>query len=171
MEDKEKAVLAIGGLGLAGLTGYLLTRKPKPLPPEAEGAEITIEIIGPDGEPLKSNSPIEIVEGESYPVRLTVTNLSTKGGQPWEATFTIVVAAAAGGIHIIFPTDIEEYFTGGQTRSFDFPMIVPLGMGGLYGDITALVESPLGVAITSAVEFYTIVTVRIIYAAEVVIGV
>ena len=44
---------------------------------------------------LKINSPATVIEGESYLVRVAVTNQTFKAGQPCEATLDVVVMAAA----------------------------------------------------------------------------
>lgn len=139
--------------------------------PAAEGATIKIELFDAEGQPLTSSSPVELTEGESYTVRLTVTNLSTKAGAPWEATLNIGILAGTAYTTLIPFQARNEYFAPGQTRTFDYGMAVPLGSGGESGDIIADVLDPAGIKLAGAIEHFTILTVKIIYGATIVIGV
>jgi len=170
MEDGKKAAVVVGvGAGIAGLL-YLAT-KVKAAPPPPEAAAIRIEILDAEGNPVAHNSPAELIEGESYTVRVTVTNRSTKAGMPWEATLEIVVQAATEWTTLIPVTATMQDFGAGQTRSFDYPMSVPVGTGGETGQIIALVNDPAGVELARAREDITIISIEIIYGATVTIGV
>lgn len=169
MKDGKKVAAVVGGVGLAGLTAYALTRKVEAAPPEVGG--VTIVIYDKYGNPVPSGSPAILTEGESYSMVVTVTNMSTKAGTPWEATLTIDVSAGVDGVDIMTPSGTAEYFDAGQTRSFSYPLDVLLGYGGLSGNASALVKDPAGVTLDSATEPLTIEEVPIIYGAGITIGV
>jgi len=170
MEDKKKAAAAVAGMGAIGLA-YFLATKAKAAPPPGAQASIGIEILDAQGNPVPHNSPATLVEGESYIARLTVTNRSTKAGQPWEATFEIVAHASTAYETLIPVTATQEYFGPGETRAFDYPFTVPLGTGGQSGQISGVVNDLTGVRLARAIEDFTITTVEIIYAAEIIVGV
>jgi len=108
---------------------------------------------------LKINSPATVVEGESYSVRLTVTNRSTKAGIPVGAPLEIVISAATAWTTLIPVTPSTEAFAAGETRSFDYAMGVPLGSGGEFGQIIGLVRDPTGIEVARAAEDLNIVEV------------
>ena len=162
-------VIIIGGLGLA-LVGVLgLASLARAAPPEKEG--VTIVIYDEWGNPVPTGSPAILQEGASYTMVVTVTNMSTKAGTPWEATLTIDVSAVVDGSAIMTPSVSAEYFTAGQTRAFSYALSVPLGYGGFSGSALALVKDPTGVTLDSATEPLTIEEIPIDYAAGIVIGV
>jgi len=140
-------------------------------PVPGEGAELKLEIIGPGSIPVLGNSPVTVLEGESYTVRATVTNLTTKAGQPWEATLTLRVVANIAGELFLGPIVSDEYFAPGQTLAFEYPMTIPLGKGGLSGTVIAIVTDPANKQLAYASEPLAVETVEITYGAEVVIGV
>lgn len=101
---------------------------------------------------LKINSPATVTEGTAYPVRLTITNKSTKAGLPVEAALVIGISAATPSATLITKREMTEVFAAGETRAFEFPMSVPMGTGGEVGNISAWVLCPFGDVIDSAVE-------------------
>lgn len=168
MEDGRKAAAAGGIMALmAALIGVLLAAAAKAAPP---GAKIGIEVLDAQGNPLPHNSPVELIEGESYTVVVTATNMSTKAGEPWDVTFELVISAATEWRELIPITATMEDFAAGQTRSFSIPMYVPLGSGGETGQIVALLRDPAGNEIVRATEPFTIITIEIIYGATITIG-
>jgi len=116
---------------------------------------------------LVINSPAEVVEGESYLVRLTVTNQSTKAGIPVDVNLEIVISAATAWTTLIPVTSSMEAFAAGQTRTFDYTMNVPLGSGGESGQIIGLVRDPTGIEITRATESISIEAVEVEYTLAV----
>ncbi|MBA7619767.1 hypothetical protein ES703_27108 [subsurface metagenome] len=171
MKAGEKVVVGTLGVLGTGLAIYGISRVRAEAPPEGEGAEIGIVILGPDGQPVPKNSPVTLLEGESYVAQVTVVNATTKGGVAWEAFFR-VVAVGVGAMFYIYPSiSREEYFAAGETRVFEYSFNVPMGYGGQSGEILAQVLDPAGTKIASASEPVTIETVAIIYGADIVIGV
>lgn len=161
---KNKRAALVVGVGLAGLALYLVTRA-KAAPSEGAAASVTIEVLG-----AESHSPIELLESESYTVRVTVTNQSIKAGVPCEATLDIFVTAGSELVRLI--PDVlsrDEYFAAEQTRAFEYLISVPIGM--LPGDILAEVYDPAGEILARAFEYFTIISIEITYAATVSIGV
>ncbi|MBA7659309.1 hypothetical protein ES703_67286 [subsurface metagenome] len=170
---KDGKKVAIGAGIVAAVVGAIALIKgkkppitPIPPPPEGVAATISIEIIG-----AERNSPVSLEEGGSYIARLTVTNATTKAGTPWEATLTVHIAAHTEFVTLIPVQVSDENFAAGQTRTFDFPMSVPLGAGGQPGNIIARVKDPAGINVATVIEDFTIVTSEIIYGATIVVGV
>jgi len=163
------------GAGIAAAVGgliYALTRKRPPAPPPegvVEAATVQIEVIGARG-----YSPVTLEEGGSYTVRLTITNATIKAVMPevpWEATFNITIFAGTEWTTLIPTQSRDEYFGPAETRTFDYPMSVPLGTAGESGQIIATVRDPVGNEIASAIEPVTIAEVPIVYGATISIGV
>ena len=170
MTDKEKAVAAIGGLGLVGGLVYLATRKVK-APPEGPPAAVKIEVYDSEGNLVPSNSPVTLDEGATYTVMVAVTNKTTRGGVPWEANLETIIMAATTLVDLI-PYDVREaLFAPNETKSFTSPLVIPVGLGGQTGAITVDVFDPAGILLAYAVEPLTIQSVAIIYGATVTIGV
>jgi hypothetical protein len=113
---------------------------------------------------------VTLNEGESYTVRLTVTNTSTKAGEPWVASLGIGISAGTELITLISPRVDIKSFNAGETKSFNYAMDIPLGTGNQSGMITAWVEDPYGVSIANAQEPLIIQEVPIEYGATIVIG-
>ena len=168
---KDGKKVAIGAGVVTVLVGTIaLTRKAKAAPPEIGG--VTIQIFDKYGNPVPTGSPAILTEGETgYRADVTVNNLSTKKGEPWEATLITEVVASVDGISLIDLIPEIEYFAAGESKIFSFTFDVPLGAGGLAGNISAIVKDPTGVTLDSAVELLTIEEVPIIYGAGIVIGV
>ncbi|MBA7686268.1 hypothetical protein ES703_94711 [subsurface metagenome] len=173
MADGKKAGLAVG---LAALLGgvVLLAKGEKPeepeKPPEEEAAKIVIEIFDAEGNPVPTNSPAVVDEGQTYTARATITNNSTKAGTPWEATFDIQFTALTAYASFYERDLIAEHFTAGQTRSFDFTGItIPIGSGPGEGQFFVAVFAE-GNRIAEGSEALSIGEVAIDYGATVVIG-
>lgn len=177
MAEKIKAGHIVGGLAVLGGTIaliYAFTRKVKAVPPEEPAGTIEIEVIG-----AQHSSPATVVEGETYTVRLTVTNLSTTAGQPCEATLRISIGATVFwdtfASEVLIPAqERTENFAAGQTRTFNYTMHVSPGLGGYSGSIGASVMDPTGLIVLDQATEPLVVeaeVVEIIYGATVTIGV
>lgn len=175
MAEEKKispAVVIVGGLGLglAAAVGIAALARAAP-PEEPEEGGVTIVIYDEWGNPVPTSSPAILNEGGIYTMVITVTNMTTKAGTPWEATLTIDVSAAVDANAIMTPSVEAQYFAAGQTRTFSYALSVPVGYGGFSGSALALVKDPDGVPLDSATELLTIAEVPIDYAAGIVIGV
>lgn len=161
-------IIPIGlGLGLVGAVGLYALAQAAPAP---EGAKIKIEILDAEGHPVPHNSPVSLLEGESYTVRLTITNLSTKAGEPWGTNLDVMITAFCDYTTLITITRATEYFAAGEAIIFDYPMAVPLGTGGQAGQIVVRVFDPEGNLVAEGIEPLTVETIEIIYGATIVIG-
>jgi hypothetical protein len=129
---------------------------------------LSIEILGPDGQPVPHNSPATVVEGTTYKLRMTVKNTSTKlgmgvgatlGTQPWGAIVSTPMTFT--------PNWFSQAFTAGQSLVFESTFTVPDGSGGLSGIVGADVFDPSNKLIAQATETLTVQTAAIIYAATI----
>lgn len=100
---------------------------------------------------LKFSSPATVFEGEDRVVTLTVTNQSTLAGVPVEATFGIGISSMVDGTTLMQRIS-SEHFAPGETKTFDYTMVIPMGTGGQVGSIDAWIEDPTGLTIDSATE-------------------
>ncbi|MBA7560640.1 hypothetical protein ES708_02269 [subsurface metagenome] len=85
----------------------------------------------------------QLTEGETYLVKATTTNMSTKAGVPVAATLAVNITAVVDSQTILDNSDAYE-FAAGQTHTFEFPMAVPVGAGGKAGMVVAEVLDPDG---------------------------
>ena len=87
--------------------------------------------------------PAELTEDETYTVKATTTNMSTKAGVPVAAPLTVNIAAVVNSQVIL--QDSEVYgFAAEETYTFEFSMAVPMGTGGKAGAVVAEVLDPNG---------------------------
>jgi len=108
---------------------------------------------------LVFNSPAIVTEGESYSIRIGVTNQSFRAGVPIEAILTIVISVSLNG-PILYDTWAEP-FAAGETKSFESRLAIPLGYGGIRGSIAAYVYDPEGRTIGSDAEVLEVVSALI----------
>ncbi len=166
MEDRKKAAIALGLVGGIGTLLYLTTRVKAVPPPEVTAATVQIEVIG-----AESHSPVTLKEGESYTVRVTVTNQSTRAGVPVEATLGVGITSVTELGYVLIPgQESSEHFAPNETKTFDYTMDVPSDIG-QSGSIVAWVTDPAGADIVSATERFTITMPEIVYGATIAIGV
>ncbi len=171
MEKKTKRVLVGAGfLTLLGL-GWRALRA-KAAPPEQVAAMVSLEILDMEGNVVPHNSPATVVEGQTYRLRMTVTNRSTRlgvqvganlGTQPWGAIVSTAMTFT--------PNWFPQAFTAGQSIVFESTFTVPAGSGGLSGIVGADVFDPNTVLIAQATDPLTVQSAAIIYGATVTIGV
>lgn len=147
VEDGKKIATGLGIAAIVTTAIILATRPAKAAPPKDVAATIKIEVIG-----ARHSSPATVTEGESYSVKLTITNQTTSAGIPEEATLTIGIEATVLSEVLIPAQERAEYFSAGQTRSFSYTMNVPPGLGGYSGSIIAAVMDPTGVILAQATE-------------------
>jgi hypothetical protein len=140
MDDKNRKTAQILGLAGALAIGMLLSRKK---PGTATAAAITIAVLDEFGNEIPHNSPVNLEAGETYTVKIIVTNQSTLQGQPVAAALTSSIGAivvgepplisdtrtdnfpAGGPLTFTYPLHVPDYaFTGGQIRAiiFDLPI-------------------------------------------------
>lgn len=169
MENRKKAAVVLGLAAALGASIYLAT-KAEAAPERELKAKVGIEILDSQGNLVPHNSPAVLTEGESYTMVVTVTNMSTKAGTPWQAVLTIDVSAAVDGSNLMPPSVDYEPFAAGATENFSYPLSVPLGYGGFAGSAVAIVRDPLGATLDTAIESLTIVELPIVYGAGIVIG-
>ena len=173
MDDEKKVAETLLGLGVLGALIYGLTRpKKEEIPPGEGAASISISVLDAQGNPVPHNSPTDFAEGAQYTIRLTVKNLSTKGGVAYAATLTVVLFAGTNELTFI-PVSASSYtFAANETKTLDSIMVVPMGAGGQAGNIVANVNDPAGNTVAEApVYYFNITTVPIIYGATITIGV
>jgi len=105
---------------------------------------------------LKVSSLATVLEGESYPVRVTVTNRSTRAGEPCETDLAVEIEGSTYYTTLIPTQRIAEHFDAGQAKAFTYSMNVPMGSGGETGSIRTRVFAPDGSLIAAAEEPITI---------------
>ena len=148
------------GLLLVSIVALMALSKKKPA--GASAASITIDIVG-----ATHNSPTTVTEGETYPVRIGITNRTMKGDLPWEADFDVAVSSTTN-IHTLIPSSSAKYhFFINESKVLNTSMNVPLGSGGETGRIVVLVYDPAGNIIAQKSEVINVQTVTITYAAAV----
>ncbi len=84
---------------------------------------------------------ITLLAGQPYTVKVRVTNMSTKGGQPAAATMQISIAAVASSLPI-GSGSLTYPFAAGEGKTFSFPINVPATAGA--GAIVAKLLDPNG---------------------------
>ena len=102
---------------------------------------------------------MQVIEGESYIIKVMITNRSTKGGVPRGATLDLRVRASGDGATFIPTTDKSASFAPGESKAFSYTMSIPMGLGGGSGVIDAVATSPLGGILGSDTEYLTITAV------------
>ena len=115
----------------------------------------------------------QLDEGGTYTAVVTVTNQSTKGGEPWPATLKVVAQASAEGMVLLPSTQQSGDFSAGQTKSFNFTLetdYLATGTGSISGSITVDVLDPGNNVVANAVASITVNEIPIDYGAGVVIG-
>ncbi len=169
MRDKDKAMLVVGGIGLAGLFTYLGTRAKAA--PEGPAAAISIAVLDPGGAPVPANSPLTLDEGVTYTVMTSVSNKTMRAGEPWEADLETWVMAGVAEVDLI-PHDIfPQHYLPGSILYFYSPLVIPMGLGGQAGAIAANVFDPNDKLVATATVQINIRSLAIVYGATVTIGV
>jgi len=166
----SKAAVGVG-LGLAAVGIIVLASRAKGAPPEEEEGVLKIEILDSEGNPVPSNSPALLAEGEDYTLRVTITNQSTKGGEPWPAALSFSVYAGTNLQTFIPVTSYTASFGAGESIAYTWPLNIPMGTGGQSGNVLVTVWDPDGIQIASGIVYFDIQTVEIIYDADIVVGV
>ena len=172
----KKGIVIASVAGVAVITtAVLLSRKAEgvpELPPDAvPGGDIVIQILDDEGNLVPTNSPAVLTEGSKYTIRVSVKNNTTRAGVPYAAQLETCMGVIAGGADLIPVTCRSDGFSPEETKAFTWTLNVPDFSGGQSGQITASVLSPSGLNIANAVEYFTILTIDIVYGATVVIGV
>ena len=173
MADDNKGLMVIGAAAAiaAGLFAWSKAKaEPPEPPPDEEDTTLSIVILDANGNPVPTNSPANLIEGEDYTLRLTVTNTSTKLGTPWEATLWVRAQVATTQVNI-FSYSTQEYFLASQTRSFEYPFSVPEGIVGDTGLAIGQVDDPNQNLLANISQEIAILSAAIDYGAIVVIGV
>jgi len=173
-KDGKKAAV---GIGLAtALGGIYLATKGKaaaPPPPPPEGAGVEIEIRDSEGNLVPHDSPASLNEGETYTVKITVTNMTTRGGLPWEAALTTNIHAwvtdGFATVTLIVKHDNVDTFAGGQAIPYNYLIFHEIGTGGMNGGIFVTVYDPFGNVLKQVNEDLIIIALPIIYGAGIVI--
>lgn len=90
----------------------------------------------------------QLMIGETYTIKVTVTNQTTRGGQPWEADLTVGIAASVSDgfatIELIPSAETTSHFAPASSLPFTFPMSVPSTAAGMTGGISVGVRDPFG---------------------------
>lgn len=164
-DDKSKVALGVGLVTVAGL-GYLLLKKKPPTE-----AAVIITVYDAAGNVVPANSPVSLEEGESYSFDFTVLNQTTRGGEPWLATYDILYQVLIAGDLRVRDTVITSFAAEEQKSFGPFPFSVLWDTGGQSGAIDIIVQDPGGGIVASGTEMISVISVRIVYGATVVIGV
>lgn len=167
-DDNKKAVGVILGLGtLAGLGVAMAMKKP----PKEKPPAVSITVYDAAGKVIPHDSPVSLEEGLSYSFDFTVLNQTTRGGEPWPATFNMTYQVLIAGDRRVRDV-VSSSFAAGEQQTFGpFPFSVLWDTGGQLGAIDVIVEDPRGGIPASGTEMITVISVVIIYGATVVIGV
>ena len=160
------AVAGSHNVSVDGLSGTLEVKAPAPEEP-TNGIEIYWHDA--EGNPIVHNSPIDLEEGATGYFDVYITNATTKGGVPWDATFDVLIAAQYGtppfeamAAPISVPGDP---FAAGERKGPYSGSVTPyMGSADRNGSVTVIV-SVGGVEIATAVDVVNIIYIPIIYGA------
>ncbi len=165
MAGEEKMVMGVmmAVMMMSIMQSFLQPIVPEPEPtPEPEpgaGATIKLEFKDSEGNVIAPESPLSLDPGSSGTLTVTVGNQSTRGGEPWAATLSIVASMLiTGGVQLLGAQQTDSYgFAAGESHQFGpYSWSVPGGTAGYTGVADALVMSPAGVPIASASEAISI---------------
>ena len=159
MKTKEKVVLGAGALALL----LLMARQ------TVASDAVIIQIFDSHGNLVPHNSAFSLLEGETYTVKVTVNNRTTRGGAAYRADLTLSVSAGTSNHVLIAQQSQTGHFAAGESLSFGYTMAVPQGSVGESGTITATVFAPTGGQLASQARDFTIAA-SITYGADVDIG-
>jgi len=168
MDDEKKVAETLLGLGVLGALIYGLTRPKKEevvSPSPGEGAaSISISVLDAQGNPVPHNSPTNLYEGETYTVKVSVTNKSTKAAAPYAATLTITNQSTVDGIGVTSSAPRSDNYSADQTLNFNYTMAVPTGTAGAFGTLHFYVKDPSGNQLAAAYEDISIVAHELVAA-------
>ena len=169
MGKDKKPIVIVGAVAAAGTVAYLLAKKAKAAPPGEGAASIEIHVYDSLGNLVPHNSPVTLIEGDSYLVTLTVQNTSIKGGVGTGASLGIGINAISQFYTLIASVVGTKAFAAGEVKRFSYALNVPLDPG-TTGLITAWVENPSRAHIADAQVQLVITSLAIVYGATIVIG-
>ena len=140
MKKKNNNLALIGaGIALVGL--YALTKKKEgPTEEETDEGALKIEVYDLDGNRVKENSPLPLIEGKTYTVVVTVRNLTTRAGSPIAADLLLdLYAQNTPWPEVTELLNILEthHFHAAEQRQFSYPLPIPLINTGVFGNIAA----------------------------------
>ncbi len=154
-----------GLLAAAIIGGIVLLSKKQASGQDNSGVEIMI--YDENGQPVPHNSPFALDEGRSYTVQVSVTNTSTRGGEPCEADLTIETRIYSDKMNYLPLSSKSQLFTKGQSVVFNYPFATNYGESTTYGNVSVMVKDPDGNVLISAMEYFTVAAVAIVYGASV----
>lgn len=174
MENKDKKGLGILAAIGAGVAGIVLAVRAKAKPPgEGEGgASLQIEVYDSEGNLVPHNSPLNVTEGGSYTIRVTVTNTSyiVNPSYPVAARLVITVAVQTN-VRTLLGDSMTLDFTASERKTLSWNFTVPVGTAGEAGGvIAAAVDTPGGIQLASAGDTMTITEAATVYGATIVIS-
>lgn len=88
-----------------------------------------------------------LYEGGSYTLKATVTNTSTKGGQPMAAILELqlrsqIMSGPRAGQNLFDTKVASQLFAAGQSIAFSYPFTIPTGTGAAQARVTAQIFDP-----------------------------
>jgi len=180
MVDKSDKYV-YGALATMAILGVALVakQKMKPVEPpeEKDVGAIKIEVYDLYGNKVPENSPLNFVEGETYNIIVTVTNLTTKAGMPWPTNLRLKLYAQNNDwtepdfptepYHVVLLSSDElHYFEGAQQQIFTYQITIPTLASGAYGYqdigytlsgfIKAWLEAPTGLLLAEGHKDFTV---------------
>ena len=165
---KKKTSGLMAAAALLGL-GWLMSKSQPPA--EGTSATLGIAIYDESGNLVPQNSPAELVAGNSYTARVTVTNTSTQGGSPATANLGTRITVLIGGSLILDTGRLEAAYAANGSNIYDRVFYVTPGSAGLTGQVTAAVSDPSFTLIASGFELINELQPAIVYGASVGVGV
>jgi len=149
--DSKKGLLLLG-LAAGGILLASKLRAAELPPPEGNAASIGIVILDAAGNIVPHNFPADLYEGETYTIRVSVTNKSTKAGNPCAAVLTVANTTTLDGIGVTPGEPWPANYSSGQTLIFDYTLAIPDGSAGKFGALYFYVNDPGGNQLASAYE-------------------
>lgn len=156
MTDEGKKTSAIAALALT-VGGIVLACRPKPEEPDEGGASMQIRILDSKGNEVPHNSPADLYEGESYTVQVSVTNRSTKAGQPVAVEFTLSHQSTL--VVNMTPTSARtDTYGANETKTFNYGLNILDGTAGEFGALYFYLDAPTGERIAAEHEDVSILS-------------
>lgn len=130
---KMMGVVMVAGVGMSIIQPLLAAAEEEE---EGEPSGMLLQIISLTG-PLSSavaftplQASIDVFEYETYLVRATITNLSTRAGQPVAATLTHRIVVVVNNVTLVDSGLVPTDYAASGSQTFDYQFTVPAGAAG-----------------------------------------